>query len=495
MSTAVEIARQVNAGTLSAVDVATDAIARARSTGAQLNAFIAVTEEPSLAAARAIDQRRARGQRLPLAGVPIAIKDNICMDGLSAIDAGGGWGPTTCASRMLETYRSPFTATAALRLIAAGAVVVGKTNLDEFAMGGTGEHSAFGPTLNPWDHSRVPGGSSSGSAAAVGGPSPIVPVALGSDTGGSVRQPAGWCGLYGIKPTYGRVSRLGLVAFASSLDQIGPIARTVGDLAAVLSVICGHDAGDSTSAALPHEDFAATLDTPPPALRIGVPRQARSDANHPSVSSTLAATEARLRALGAEIVDVDLPHADLGIAAYYIIATAEASSNLARYDGVRYGRRAALGPNDDLLTLYRRSRSQGLGPEVQRRIMLGTHVLSAGYASAYYERALRVRRLIKQDFDAAFTGPAACTALLMPASPSPALKVGEKVDDPLALYLEDVYTVGVNLAGLPALTVPAGWADLAGAARLPVGMQLVGPALGESTLLRIARQLERSAGA
>jgi aspartyl-tRNA(Asn)/glutamyl-tRNA(Gln) amidotransferase subunit A len=486
--TALEIAQGVRSGRLSAVDVARAALERARARGASLNAFITVTDTPALAAAARADARRAG----PLAGVPVAIKDNICMDGLSPVEAGGGWGPTTCASRMLEGYRSPFTATAVRRLVDAGAVVIGKTNLDEFAMGGSGEHSAFGPTRNPFDPSRVPGGSSSGSAAAVGGADPVVPIALGSDTGGSVRQPAGWCGIYGMKPTYGRVSRWGLVAFASSLDQIGPMARTVPDLAAVLSVICGHDPADSTSAALPPEDFTTRLDEPVAGLRIGVPRRAGGAAsgNHPAVAAALAGAEAALRAIGAEVVDVDLPHADLGIAAYYILATAEASSNLARYDGVRFGRRAATRAGEPLAALYARSRSEGFGAEVQRRILLGAHVLSAGYAAAYYERALRVRRLIKADFDAAFAR-AGCHALLMPSSPSPALRIGEKAGDPLALYLEDVYTVGVNLAGLPALTVPAGWADVGGPAPLPVGVQLIGPALAEGTLLRIARGLER----
>jgi aspartyl-tRNA(Asn)/glutamyl-tRNA(Gln) amidotransferase subunit A len=470
-----------------AVRGALDAVA-ARNPG--LNAFLDVSAERSLAAARAVDDRLAAGERPALAGVPIAIKDNMCL----GPDVPGGGGKTTAGSRILENYESPFTATAVKKLIAAGAVVVGKTNLDEFAMGSSGENSAFGPTLNPHDPTRVPGGSSSGSAAAVA--AGIVPAALGSDTGGSIRQPAGLCGIVGVKPTYGRVSRYGLIAFASSLDQIGPLARTIHDAAAVLGVICGHDPLDSTSAdhAVPPGGFTADLDKPIDALVLGVPKQAFSPANHPAV---LAALERAIRVYteaGARIVEVDLPHIEHGIAAYYVVALAEASSNLARFDGIRYGRRARLAPGEDLFDLYCKTRAEGFGPEVRRRIMLGTYVLSAGYYDAYYTTALKVRRKIKGDYDAAFAPEGGgCHALLLPSSTGPAFRLGEKTSDPLAMYLEDVYTVGVNLAGLPAVTVPGGFAD-EGGRRLPVGLQLIGPAWDEARLLRIARMLERADG-
>ncbi len=486
-------------GETTAEHVTRDALQRLHALNGELNAFIDIFDEYAINQAQWIDARLAELRLAggtpapqaandlspigPLAGVPIAIKDNICLS----------WGRTTCASRFLENYHSPYTATAAQLLIDAGAIIVGKTNLDEFSMGSSGEHSAFGPTRNPWDMSRVAGGSSSGSAAAVA--AGIVPGALGSDTGGSIRQPASLCGVVGVKPTYGRVSRYGLVAFASGLDQIGPIARTVEDAAILLNVICGFDPLDSTSAEVGVPDFAAHLDEPIANLRIGVPSQARSDANHPAVNEAVDRAIAVYREAGATIVEVDLPHMDEGIAAYYIISPAEASSNLARYDGIRYGRRAELKPGEGLEDLYRRSRAEGFGPEVQRRIMLGTHVLSAGYYDAYYNTALKVRRLIKQDYDAAFAGQGGkggCHALLMPTAPHPAFRLGEKADDPLALYLEDSYTVGANLAGLPGLSVPMLVAS-DGEARLPVGVQLIGPALGETTLLRAARTLERAA--
>jgi aspartyl-tRNA(Asn)/glutamyl-tRNA(Gln) amidotransferase subunit A len=477
---AVAIADAVRRGSRRAGEVVHAALEGIEAANPHLNAFTQVFRDQAMARAEAIDARAARGEPLgPLAGVPVAVKDNICtLDGL-----------TTCASRMLAAYRSPFDAEAVRRLLAADAVIVGKTNLDEFAMGGSGEHSCFGPTRNPWDPDRVPGGSSSGSAAAVA--AGLVPVALGSDTGGSIRQPAGLCGIHGLKPTYGRVSRRGLVAFASSLDQIGPMARTAADLALVAQVIAGHDPGDSTSAPLPPEDWtgAAVGDAPVEGLCLGVPRTARSPRNHPGVNAALDAGVEALRALGVRTLDIDLPHTDLGIAAYYLIATAEASSNLARYDGVRYGHRAAPRPGDTLADLYARSRSEGFGPEVQRRIMLGTHVLSSGYYDAYYLTAQKARRLIKADYDRAFA--AGCDAVLMPVAPTPAFRIGEKVHDPLALYLEDVYTVGVNLSGLPGLAFPAGFADEAGR-ELPVGLQVIGPALGERTLFRLAGAFERA---
>lgn len=433
-----------------------------------LNAFVTLFD--------AEKARHASSGSGPLVGTPVALKDNLCLS----------WGKTTCASNMLRHYESPYTATAVQKLLDAGAAVIGKTNLDEFAMGSSCENSCFGPTFNPWDTTRVPGGSSGGSAAAVA--AGIVPLALGSDTGGSVRQPASHCGIVGVKPTYGRVSRYGLVAYASSLDQIGTLTRTVGEAAAALSVICGHDPLDTTSSKEPVPDLVSALEQPVEGLRLAVPRQARNQANHPEVARVFEETIAEYRRLGATIVDVELPLLDHGIAAYYIVAPAEASSNLARFDGIRYGHRAALGPGEDLFDLYCKSRSEGFGPEVQRRIMLGTHVLSSGYYDAYYNTALKVRRRMKQDFDRIF---ADCQAVLMPASPSPAFKVGEKTSDPLAMYLEDVYTVTINLAGLPAMSIPAGFASVEGK-QLPVGVQLVSPAFDEARMLRIARMFERA---
>lgn len=477
---ATTIAADVRAGRASAGDVVRGALERLDAANPRLNAFLQVFADEALEQAGAIDEKIARSEDPgPLAGVPVALKDNICL----------AWGRTTCASRILEDYASPFTATAAQRLLDAGAVIVGKTNMDEFAMGSSGENSAFGPTRNPWDESRVPGGSSAGSAAAVAGG--IVPLALGSDTGGSIRQPAGYCGLVGLKPTYGRVSRYGLVAYASSLDQIGPLARTVGDAAAALTVLCGPDPRDSTSGARGPEDFGAALEEPVEGLVLGVPKQAVSAANHAGVAGALDRAIKIFTDAGARIIDVDLPHADHGIAAYYIVATAEASSNLARFDGIRYGFRAEPREGEDLMDLYCRTRAEGFGAEVQRRIMLGTHVLSSGYYDAYYLKALKVRRRIKQDFDAAFSD--GCHALLLPSSTGPAFRLGEKTADPLAMYLEDVYTVGVNLAGLPGVTIPGGFTQGPGPA-LPVGLQLVGAPWDEARLLRIARMHERAAG-
>lgn len=445
-----------------------------------LNAALQIFTDESLEAARAIDRRiAAEGAAAvgPLAGVPIALKDNICL----------AHGRTTCASRILEHYESPFTATAAQRLIDAGAIPVAKTNLDEFAMGSSCEHSAFGPTRNPWDASRVPGGSSGGSAALVA--ARAVPAALGSDTGGSIRQPASHCGVVGLKPTYGRVSRYGLVAFASSLDQIGPFARTVDDAALLLSVIAAFDPLDSTSAQLTPPDFLTDARQPISKLKLGAPKQARSDRNHPDVARAFNEALATYRALGAEIVDVELPHLDEAIAAYYIVAPAEASSNLARYDGVRYGRRAELKQGEDLAALYARSRAEGFGPEVKRRIMLGTFALSSGYYDAYYETALRTRRLVRNDLDACFAS--GVDAVIMPSAPAPAFTIGERETDPLSMYLEDVYTVTANLAGVPAISIPCGFSD-GPAGPLPIGLQLLAPAFEESLLLRIARAFEQA---
>jgi aspartyl-tRNA(Asn)/glutamyl-tRNA(Gln) amidotransferase subunit A len=485
---AADIVSDVSARRRSAVEVTREALDHLDAIEPGLHAFLSVFREQAPRAAARVDARLAAGERLPLAGVPVAIKDNLCTGpDLHAPGDGLGYGGfTTAGSRMLEHYRSPFTATAVQRLIDAGAVILGKTNLDEFAMGSSTEHSAFGPTRNPWDPTRVPGGSSGGSAAAVA--AGVCPIALGSDTGGSIRQPASHCGVVGIKPTYGRVSRLGLIAFASSLDQVGPFGSCVADAALALEVICGYDAADSTSAPRPVPPWTHEVNTPLPNLVVGVPRVAQEGRDHPAVRESFARALAALREAGASIVDVDLPLTDHGIAAYYIVAPAEASSNLARYDGVRYGRRATgTGTLEDL---YRRSRGEGFGPEVKRRIMLGTHVLSSGYYDAYYTTALKVRRRTLNDYSAAFSR---CHVIATPSSPGPAFRLGEKTGDPMAMYLEDVYTVGVNLAGLPGLTLPMGVAHHDGA-HLPLGIQLIAPAFEESVMLRAARMLEEALG-
>jgi aspartyl-tRNA(Asn)/glutamyl-tRNA(Gln) amidotransferase subunit A len=429
-----------------------------------LNAFLEIDRDGALDRAAQVDAQ-ANKTLLPLAGVPLAIKDNICVRGLQA----------SCGSRILGPYHPPYNATAIERLIAAGSVIIGKTNCDEFAMGSSNENSAFGPVKNPWDISRVPGGSSGGSAAAVA--AGIVPVALGSDTGGSVRQPAALCGVIGLKPTYGRVSRYGLVAFGSSLDQIGVLAREVSDAAAVLQVIAGRDPRDATTADVPVPDYSAELNENVRGLKIGVTRALLGEGLHPEVRAAVEKSIEVYRHLGAEIVDVDLPHAKYAIAVYYIIATAEASSNLARFDGVRYGFRAEDAPA--LKEMYRKTRDEGFGAEVKRRIMLGTYVLSHGYYDAYYLKAQQVRTLLRQDFAAAFEK---CDAVLTPTTPTPAFLFGEKVDDPLAMYLNDIYTVTANLAGVPGISVPCGLSSDG----LPIGLQLLGPYWSEARLLRLA---------
>jgi aspartyl-tRNA(Asn)/glutamyl-tRNA(Gln) amidotransferase subunit A len=429
-----------------------------------LNAFLQIDHQGAVKRATEIDQS-ANKATMPLAGVPIAIKDNICVNGMQ----------TSCGSRILGPYRPPYNATVIERLLAAGATVIGKTNCDEFAMGSSNENSAFGPVKNPWDTSRVPGGSSGGSAAAVA--AGIVPVALGSDTGGSVRQPAALCGVVGLKPTYGRVSRYGLVAFGSSLDQVGVFARDAGDAAAVLHVIAGRDPHDATTADVPVPDYAAVLNQEVKGMRLGVSSALLGEGLDAEVRQAIERAIDAYRDLGAEIVEVDLPHAKYAIAVYYIIATAEASSNLARFDGVRYGFRAEEAPA--LRDMYRKTRDEGFGPEVKRRIMLGTYVLSAGYYDAYYLKAQKVRTLLRQDFSRAFQR---CDAILTPTTPTPAFKFGEKVDDPLAMYLNDIYTVTANLAGVPGISVPCGLSSEG----LPIGVQLLGPDWSEANLLRLA---------
>jgi aspartyl-tRNA(Asn)/glutamyl-tRNA(Gln) amidotransferase subunit A len=461
-------------GETTAREVVKAAVDAAERVNGALNAFLEIDGEGARARASEIDERRADQTvaARALAGVPVAVKDNICVRGLQ----------TSCGSRILGSYHPPYTATAVERLIAAGAVVVAKTNCDEFAMGSSNENSAFGAVHNPWDTERVPGGSSGGSAAAVA--ARVVPVALGSDTGGSVRQPAALCGVVGLKPTYGRVSRYGLVAFGSSLDQIGTFTLSARDAATVLSVIAGRDEHDATTADVPVPDYAAECTGDVRGARIGVPRALFGEGLGAEVRAAVERAIEVYRDLGAEIVDVELPHARYAIAVYYIIATAEASSNLARYDGVRYGFRAEESP--ELRAMYRRTREEGFGAEVKRRIMLGTYVLSSGYYDAYYLKAQQVRALIKDDFARAF---AACDAIITPTAPTPAFRLGEKTDDPLAMYLNDIYTVTANLAGIPGVSVPVG---LSGAG-LPVGMQLLARHWDEATMLRLADAYERAA--
>jgi aspartyl-tRNA(Asn)/glutamyl-tRNA(Gln) amidotransferase subunit A len=457
-------------GETTARDTTESALDAAEKLNDSLNAFLEIDRDGALNRAAQIDAQSDKAS-LPLAGVPFAIKDNICVRGLQA----------SCGSRILGPYHPPYNATAIDRLIAAGSVIIGKTNCDEFAMGSSNENSAFGPVKNPWDTSRVPGGSSGGSAVAVA--AGIVPVALGSDTGGSVRQPAALCGVIGLKPTYGRVSRYGLVAFGSSLDQIGVLARQTSDAAAVLRVIAGRDPHDATTADVPVPDYSAELNEDVKGLRIGVSRSLLGEGLNPEVRAAIEKSIEVYRDLGAEIIDVDLPHAKYAIAVYYIIATAEASSNLARYDGVRYGFRAEDAPA--LRDMYRRTRDEGFGPEVKRRIMLGTYVLSAGYYDAYYLKAQRVRTLLRQDFATAFD---TCDAVLTPTTPTPAFLFGEKVDDPLAMYLNDIYTVTANLAGVPGISVPCGLSSDG----LPIGLQLLGPFWSEARLLHLAHAYQRA---
>jgi aspartyl-tRNA(Asn)/glutamyl-tRNA(Gln) amidotransferase subunit A len=447
------------------------ALARIEALDPRLHAFLGLRSERALAEADAADARRSRGAaRSPLDGVPLALKDNLVVRGE----------PTTCASRILEGFVSPYDATVAERLRAAGMIVVGRTNLDEFAMGSSTENSACGPTRNPWDPERTPGGSSGGSAAAVA--AGLVPAALGSDTGGSIRQPAALCGVTGLKPTYGRVSRYGLVAFASSLDQIGPLARSAEDCAWLLQAIAGHDPRDATSLAEPVPDLRAALTGDVSGLVVGLPRECFVEEGvDGAVLARVQETARELERAGVKTREVSLPRTPFAIAAYYLIATAEASSNLARYDGVRYGRRAQGAAS--LGEMYRRTRSEGFGPEVKRRILLGTYALSAGYYDAYYRKAMQVRTLLRRDFEAAL---AACDVLLTPTTPEVAFRLGEKTSDPLRMYLSDVYTVSANLAGLPGISIPCGFAH-----GMPVGLQLLGRAADEATLLRVADAYQR----
>ena len=472
-SSARTIREQIAAGRVSAVDVCRAALNRIAALNPTLNAFNLVDADRALAKAAEIDRQTTAGVPLgPLAGVPVALKDNLCVRGMR----------TTASSLILERFVPPYDATVVARLEAAGAVVVGKTNCDEFAMGSSTENSAFGPVRNPWASDRTPGGSSGGSAAAVA--AGCVPLALGSDTGGSIRQPAAFCGVVGLKPTYGRVSRYGLLAFASSLDQIGPIARTAADAALALTVIAGADPADATSSREAVPDFTAALGGGMKGLRIGVPRSFVTVGVDAGVQRTFESALETLRDAGAALVDIELPHAKYAIPVYYLVATAEASSNLARYDGVRYGYRSSRAADASVREMYARSRDEGFGPEVKRRIMLGTYVLSAGYYDAFYLKAQQVRTLLRSDYQQAFEK---VDAVAMPTSPIPPFRLGEKTEDPLQMYLADTFTVSAPLAGLPAISVPCGFVDGA----LPVGLQLTGRMFDESTLLRIAEAYER----
>jgi aspartyl-tRNA(Asn)/glutamyl-tRNA(Gln) amidotransferase subunit A len=476
-----EIRDSVRTGSRTATEICEQVLAEIAAGDTELHAFNTVMQERALASAAAVDRHPERAT-LPLAGVPVALKDNLCTRGVR----------TTASSKILERFVPPFDATVVTHLEAAGAVIVGKTNCDEFAMGSSTENSAFGVTRNPWALDRIPGGSSGGSAVAVA--SGMTPLALGSDTGGSIRQPAAMCGIVGLKPTYGRVSRYGLLAFASSLDQIGPLTRTVEDAALALSVIAGVDAADATSAPEQVPDYAAALNGDPRTLTIGVPRALVDEGVDAEVSAAFTVALEGLRERGARLVDVVLPYAGAAIPVYYLVATAEASSNLARYDGVRYGFRAAASAraaaqsgqtmHDDLRAMYGRTRSEGFGAEVKRRIMLGTYVLSAGYYDAYYLKAQQVRTLIRQDYERAFEH---VDVVAMPTSPTPAFKLGERVSDPLQMYLADVFTVSANLAGLPAVSVPCGFTST----NLPIGLQLTGRMFDEATLLAAAAAHER----
>ncbi len=468
---------------VSARDLTEVCLARIDRDGERLNTFLALGAQRALATADAADAalRRGEGDARPLLGIPYALKDIFVTRALDAAGQPDGGLPTTAGSKILAGYRSPYASSAEERLVAAGAILLGKTNCDEFAMGSSNENSAYGPVRNPWDESTVPGGSSGGSSAAVAGGQAFF--ATGTDTGGSIRQPAALAGVAGMKPTYGRVSRYGMVAFASSLDQCGPLARSVADVATVLGALAGHDPRDSTSVHVPVPDYAAALTGEVRGLRLGVPREFFVPGMESGVERAVRAAIGLLEGMGAQIVEVSLPSTDKGLATYYIIAPAEASANLARYDGVKYG--VSAGDND-LLANYLRTRGDGFGAEVKRRIMLGTYALSAGYYDAYYVKAQQVRTLIKAEFDEVLSR---VDALLAPTSPSVAFKIGAKTDDPLLMYLNDACTLPVNIAGLPGISVPCGLSD-----GLPVGLQVIGRAFDEATVLRVADAYERAAG-
>jgi len=467
-----ELRDAIAAGKISSVEATEAVFQRIDKLEPVVGAYISTYRDRALETAADVDRRVAAGREVgELAGVPVAVKDNMCTT----------FGATTCASRILENFHAPYNATVVEKLLAADAVIVGKANMDEFAMGSSTENSGLKQTVNPWDTSRVPGGSSGGPAAAVAGR--LCFAALGSDTGGSIRQPASFCGVVGLKPTYGRVSRFGLVAYGSSLDQIGPITQTVADSALMMKTIAGHDPADSTSveeAIAPVCDYLENLDEPVENLKIAIVPEFVAGADE-QVQKALSEAIGLYKKLGAEIIEINMPHLDYAIAAYYVVATAEASSNLARYDGVHYGHRSDKAEN--YIEVYSKSRAEAFGKEVKRRIMLGTYALSSGYYDAYYLKALKVRNLIRADFTSAFEK---CDCIMMPVSPTTAFKIGEKIDDPLTMYLSDIYTIAVNLAGVPGISVPCGFDRN----NLPIGLQILAPAFGEEKLLRIARMFE-----
>jgi aspartyl-tRNA(Asn)/glutamyl-tRNA(Gln) amidotransferase subunit A len=466
-----EASAKLDAGEISATELTEAVLERILAVDNDVKAYLTLTPQEALEQARHVDARRAAGAKGPLLGIPLAIKDVLCTKGVT----------TTCGSRILEDFVPPYDATAVARLKAAGAILLGKTNVDEFAMGSSTENSAFFTTRNPWDLERVPGGSSGGSAAAVAAGECLG--ALGTDTGGSVRQPAALCGVVGLKPTYGRVSRYGLIAFASSLDQVGVLAKDVTDAGVLLEAIAGHDPRDSTSLDAPVPDYVAALTGEIKGMRVGVPKEYFIAGMQPEVEAAVRAAVDVLVGLGAKVRKVSLPHTDYALPVYYLIAPAEASANLARYDGVRYGLRVDEG--DGMIEMYKATRGQGFGPEVKRRIMLGTYALSAGYYDAYYLKAQKARTLIKGDFDAAFKK---VDVIVAPTSPTTAFCIGEKVDDPLQMYLSDVFTLSMNLAGICGLSLPCGFDD----SGLPIGLQVMGPALGEERVLRVAYAYEQA---
>ena len=464
-----ELAAALTAGEFTSRELTEHQLARIKRLDGEINSFITVTPEQALSAADAADAARAKGEAGPLSGLPLAIKDLFCTEGVL----------TTAGSKMLGNFVSPYDATVVEKLKAAGMVSLGKTNMDEFAMGSSNENSAFGPVTNPWDAAAVPGGSSGGSAAAVA--AGLAPAALGTDTGGSIRQPAAFCGITGLKPTYGRVSRYGIIAYASSLDQAGPMARTARDCALLLNAIAGPDPRDSTSVARGVPDYTEELDAPLSGLKIGLPREYFGDGLDPQVEAAVREAVKVYESLGATVREVSLPHTHYAIPAYYVIAPAEASSNLSRYDGVRFGHRCQA--PSDLIDLYKRSRAEGFGEEVQRRILIGTHTLSEGFFDAYYTKAQQVRRLIRQDFLDAFEE---VDVLMGPASPTPAFDLGAN-KDPVSMYLQDIYTIAVNLAGIPGISVPAGFVG-----NRPVGLQILGTHFTETRLLNVAHQFQQA---
>ena len=463
-----EMARGLAAGEFKSVELVRGLLARIERLDPEINSFVTVTRDQALERAEAADTQRARGEAGVLAGMPLALKDIFCTEGVL----------TTAGSKMLGNFVAPYSATVVEKLAATGTVSLGKTNMDEFAMGSSNENSHFGPVKNPWDHSLVPGGSSGGSAAAVA--AGLVPAAMGTDTGGSIRQPAAFCGITGLKPTYGRVSRYGIIAYASSLDQAGPMARSAEDCALLLNAIAGHDPRDSTSVSRVVPDYTRDLDAPLDGLKIGLPTEYFGDGLDPGVEAAVRDAVKVYESLGARVVEVSLPHTDLAIPTYYVIAPAEASSNLSRYDGVRFGHRCA-NPLD-LEDLYKRSRAEGFGEEVKRRILIGTHTLSEGFFDAYYRKAQQVRRLIRQDFLDAFDK---VDVLMGPAAPTPAFALGAQ-SDPVSMYLQDIYTIAINLAGIPGISVPAGFVG-----NRPVGLQILAPHFAEAHLLNVAHAFQK----